>query len=74
MAAPKLTELDKVKQSIQESRKMLPTTVSCPPQADAPVNEFVTEGYMSCAFSTLFPTGAGDILAPYERAVTVGNY
>ncbi len=75
MAAPKLTELDTVKQSIQEKQKKLPpTTVSWPPRVDAPVNEFVTEGYMSCAFPTLFPTGAGDFLAPRERAVTVGNY
>ncbi len=29
---------------------------------------------MSCAFPTLFPTGAGNFLAPRERAVTVGNY
>ncbi len=75
MAAPKLTELDTVKHSIQEKQKKMPsTTVSWPPLADAPVNEFVTEGYMSCAFPTLFPTGAGDFLAPRERAVTVGNY
>ncbi len=74
MAAPKLPELDTVKQTIQEKqKKMPPTTVSWPPRADAPVNEFVTEGYMSCAFPTLFPTGA-DFLAPHERAVTVGNY
>ncbi len=75
MAAPKLAELDTVKQTIQEKqKKMPPTTVSWPPRADAPVNVFVTEGYMSCAFPTLFPTGAGDFLAPRVRAVTVGNY
>ncbi len=29
---------------------------------------------MSCAFPTLFPTGAGDFLAPRLHAVTIGNY
>ena len=29
---------------------------------------------MSCAFPTLFPTGAGGFMAPRECVVTVGNY
>ena len=29
---------------------------------------------MSCAFPTLLPTGAGDFVAPCQRAVTIGNY
>ena len=29
---------------------------------------------MSCAFPTLFPTGAADFLAPRPLAVTIGNY
>lgn len=75
MAAQKFTEHDTVKISIQERQKKSPSnTVPWPPRADSPVNEFVTEGYMSCAFPTLFPTGAGDFLAPRERTVTVGNY
>ncbi len=38
------------------------------------INEFTTEGYMSCAFPTLMPTGAGDYVVPRQRSVTVGNY
>ena len=41
----------------------------------SPVNEFTTEGYISCAFPTLFPTGAGDfVVAPRQHSVTIGNY
>ena len=29
---------------------------------------------MSCAFPTLFPTGATDFVAPRPRALTIGNY
>ena len=39
-----------------------------------PINEFNTEGYISCAFPTLFPTGAADLLAPRAHMVTISNY
>ena len=29
---------------------------------------------MSCAFPSLFPTGAADFVAPRPRTVTIGNY
>ena len=75
IAAQKLTELEAVKKSVADGQKSSPRNiVPWPPRADAPINEFVTEGYISCAFPTLFPTGAGDFLAPRERVVTVGNY
>ena len=32
--------------------------VNWPSTSGNPINEFTTEGYMSCAFPTLFPTGA----------------
>ena len=35
-------------------------TLSWPPSGAIPINEFTTEGYMSCAFPTLFPTGDAD--------------
>ena len=70
-----MTEIEAVKKSIQERQKSADhTTVPWPHRADTPVNEFNMEGYMLCAFPTLFPTGAGDFLAPRERVVTVGNY
>ena len=75
IAAQKLTELEAVKKSVADGQKSSPRNiVPWLPRADAPINEFVTEGYISCAFPTLFPTGAGDFLAPRERVVTVGNY
>ena len=75
IAAQKLTELEAVKKSVADGQKSSPRNiVPWPPRDDAPINEFVTEGYISCAFPTLFPTGAGDFLAPRERVVTVGNY
>ena len=39
-----------------------------------PINEFTTEGYFSCAFPTLFPTGMGDISGQRQNQVTIGNY
>ena len=74
IAAQKLTKLEAVKKSVADGRKSSPRNiVPWPPRADAPINEFVIEGYISCAFPTLFPTGAGNFLAPRERVVMVGN-
>ena len=39
-----------------------------------PIKEFTTEGYFSCAFPTLFPTGAGDFSGQRQNQVTIGNY
>ena len=39
-----------------------------------PINEFTTDGYFSCAFPTLFPTGAGDFSGQRQNQVTIGNY
>ena len=45
------------------------------PTTDAnPINEFTTEGYMACAFPTLFPQEIADFLAPRQRMVTIANY
>lgn len=69
------TEKETVDKSISERQKPHPDNiVPWPSRGDSPINEFVTEGYISCAFPTLFPTGDGDFLAPRERTVTVGNY
>ena len=75
-----MTVQETVRQCVHErfSRHRLqqtaPQTVSWPPCRGTPINEFNTEGYISCAFSTLFPTGAADFLAPQPLAVTAGNY
>ena len=39
-----------------------------------PINEFSTEGYFTCAFPSLFPTGRADFSAPRINTVTIGNY
>ena len=50
---PSMTELETVRLSIQQGqRQRAPPTVSWPPSGSAPINEFNTEGYTSCAFST----------------------
>ena len=67
------TEQQTIRQTIQQP-PCAPPTVSWPSTCATPVNEFNTEGYISCAFPTLFPTGAADFLSPRLSTVTVGNY
>ena len=73
-----MTEQETVRQSVHQrqshQQQVAPPTVSWPPCGSAPINEFNTEGYMSCAFPTFFPTGAADFLAPRPIGVTIGNY
>ena len=57
---------------LQSSQSPQPT--SWPTAGGAPISEFTTEGYMTCVFRTLFPTGAADFLAPRVHTVTVGNF
>lgn len=65
-----LTEQQKIRQSILDSQNL--QHVNWPSSTGNPVNEFTTEGYMSCAFPTLFPTSAADFLR--QCMVTIGNY
>ena len=77
-ATQRRTEQETVRQSVQQRQShqqpVAPPTVSWPPTGSTPINEFNTEGYMSCAFPTLFPTGAADFIAPRTHSVTIGNY
>ena len=76
----RMTVQETVRQCVHERlshhrlQQTAPQTVSWPPCSGTPINEFNTEGYISCAFPSLFPTGAADFLAPRPLAVTVGNY
>ena len=75
----RMTEQETVRHTVQERQSLrqpaaAPPTVPWSPSSSTPINEFNTEGYMSCAFPTLFPTGAADFLAPRPLAVTIGNY
>ena len=76
-ATQRRTEQETVRQSVhqrQSRQPVAPPTVPWPSTGSTPINEFSTEGYISCAFPTLFPTGAADFLAPRPLAVTIGNY
>jgi len=70
------TEQETVRHSVQQRQQppVAPPTLLWPPIGSAPINEFNTEGYISCAFPTLFSTGAADFIAPRTRSVTICNY
>ena len=69
------TQQQVIQQSIaQSSSSSLPVPVAWPSSSGNPINEFTTEGYISCAFPTLFPTGAADFVAPRQHSITIGNY
>ena len=69
-----MTEKEVVRKSVAEGQISAQPVVPWSERGDTPINEFITEGYISCVFLTLLSTGAGDFLAPRERVVTVGNY
>ena len=71
--ARSFTEQEMIQQSIMDPLPSL-QHVDWPSTTGPPVNEFTTEGYISCAFPSLFPTGRADFLAPRQRMVTIGNY
>ena len=75
---PRMSEQETVRKSVREGQSHQPAetppTVMCPPSGGTPINEFKTEGYISCAFPTLFPTGVADFVAPRQHAITVGLY
>ena len=72
--AQRLTEQETIRQSINERRShQSPPTVPWPSSSGTPINEFNTEGYISCAFPTLFLTGAADFVAPRPLSATTSN-
>ena len=69
-AAPRqATEQETVEQVVSGEQP-----VAWPPRGDTPLNEFHSEGYITLAFPTLFPTGAADFTAPRMWPVTLGYY
>ena len=78
MNTNRMTEQETVQHTVaqrqQPGHRRDTPVVMWPATGSTPVNEFHTEGYMSCAFPTLFPTGVGDFTAPRERTVTIGYY
>ena len=79
IATRSMTEQEAVHQSVQD-RQLSPSTSSSPatmmwsPLEEYPSMSSTTEGYFSCAFPILFPTGAGDFLGQRQNQVTIGNY
>ena len=69
-----MNEKEAVRRSVAEGQTLAQQVVPWPQRGDTPINEFITEGYISCAFPNMISTGAGGFLAPQERVVTVGNY
>ena len=66
LPATGITERQAIQQSVSQH-------VNWPSTTGHPINEFTTDGYMSCAFPTLFPTGAADYLAPRQRLEITSN-
>ena len=74
-----MTEQEAVAKSVEErqstsSPSPSPATMMWPSIGGTPVNELTTEGYISCAFPTLFLTGAADFSGQRQIPVTIGNY
>ena len=75
VAVPSRTEQEAVQQSVQQWQSSSSNAaLMWPSIGGVPLNEFTTEGYFTCAFPTLFPTGAGDFLGQRQVQVTIGNY
>lgn len=72
-----LTEQEAVQQSVQERQSNSSSSSTSPMMwptiGRAPINELTTEGYFSCAFPSLFPTGEGDFTGERQISVTTGN-
>ena len=74
VVARKMTEKDTIRKSVHHRQPTEDHIVPWPGNGSVPTDEFKTEGYISCAFPTLFPTGEADFLAPRLQSVTVGMY
>ena len=76
VAAPSMTQQEAVQQSVQQRQSSTSShgALMWPSAGGMPLNEFTTEGYFTCAFPTLFPTGAGDSLGQRQVQVTISNY
>ncbi len=66
-------KVEAIRHVVHQQGSTQPTQATSWP-GTGPINEFTTEGYMTCAFPTLFPTGSADFLATRVNTVTVGNY
>lgn len=67
---PDLTQQQRIRHSVNQE-PATKATLPWPPISHTPINEFITEGYVSCAFPSLFPSGSADLLAPRAHTVTI---
>ena len=74
VVARKMTEKETIRKSVHHKQQNENQIVLWPENGSVPIDEFKTEGYISGAFPTLFPTGEADFLAPRQQSVTVGLY
>ena len=74
VVARKMTEKETIRKSVHHKQQNKDQIVPWPENVSVPIDEFKTEGYISGAFPTLFPTGEADFLAPRQQPVTVGVY
>ena len=72
-ATQQRTEQETVQQSLQDLQSGSTCTLIWTTMGGAPINEYTTEGYMSMAFPTLYPTGAANFLGVWSTQVTIGN-
>ena len=77
VAGCSLTEQETIRQSVNQCQSgcatSTPSILMWPTVGGTPINEFTTEGYFSCAFPALFPTGAADFLGQRQNKVTILN-
>ena len=73
-APRRVTEIEAVRHNVHQQDRNQPSQPVPWPHTGAPVSEFTTEGYMSCAFPTLFPSGKADFLAPRVNTVKIGQF
>ena len=77
-ATRSMTEQETIRHSLHKHQSQQPLSnpslLMWPTIGGTPINEFTTEGYFTCAFPTLFPTGAADFLGLRQNQLTIGNY
>ena len=61
VVARKMTEKETIRKSVHHRQPTEDQIVPWPENGSVPIDEFKTEGYISCAFPTLFPTGEADL-------------
>ena len=72
-SARNFTEQETIEQSIIDQQATR-HHINWPSTAGNPINEFTTEGYIICAFPTLFAEGKADFLGPRQQVLTIASY